>query len=232
MGSAHSIEEPSFWAVTVCWPSSPDVKGRSATSASIGKTYERSAGAISQTSCLQLGPNNSKIVLRPRHGYIPKVLSTPFRAQVITLSALPTSELDQELNLLCPVRALRIYIVGSATFRQLKQDFVQQRLSRWIIDAITLLYSSVGQQCPVAVRAHSTRGITSSWAWSSGVSIADTCVAAGWPRHSHLPGFIIWKSRPYRPGSFLHNGLTSMVVCHLLVRSWPSIEPSRPLFGA
>ncbi len=104
---------------------SPDVKVCSATSASIGKTYVRSAGAISQTSCLKFGPNNSKIVLKPRHGYIPKVLSTLFRAQVITLSALPTSELDQELNLLCPVRALRIYIVGSANFRQSKQDFVR-----------------------------------------------------------------------------------------------------------
>ncbi len=41
------------------------------------------------------------VILKPRHGYIPKVLSTPFRAQVIiTLSVLPPSEQDQELNLL------------------------------------------------------------------------------------------------------------------------------------
>ncbi len=39
------------------------------------------------------------------------------------------------------------------------------------------------------------------------------------PRRLHLQGFIIWKFWPYRPGSFLHNGLTL-----LLVRSWPSIE--------
>ncbi len=65
-------------------------------------------------SCLEFGPNDSKIVLKPRHGYILKVLSTPFRAQVITLSALPPSAQDQGLNLLCPVRALRIYIERSA----------------------------------------------------------------------------------------------------------------------
>ncbi len=41
------------------------------------------------------------------------MLYTPFRAQVITLSALPPSEEDQEFNLLCPVRALRIYIERS-----------------------------------------------------------------------------------------------------------------------
>ncbi len=40
-------------------------------------------------SYLEFGPNNSKIVLKPRHGNIPKVFSTSFRAQVITLSALP-----------------------------------------------------------------------------------------------------------------------------------------------
>ncbi len=31
----------------------------------------------------------------------------------------------------------------------------------------------------MGVRAHSTRGIASSWAWSSGVSIAEICAAAG-----------------------------------------------------
>ncbi len=36
-----------------------------------------------------------KIVLKLRHGYIPKVLSTPFRAEVITLSALPPLEQNQ-----------------------------------------------------------------------------------------------------------------------------------------
>ncbi len=154
--------------------------------------HGRSAGAIRQPFLPQIRPNDSKIVLKPRHGYITKVLSTPFRAQVITLSALPPSELGQGLYLLCPVRVLRIYIEHSAPFRQSEQLFVcfgsrtkgspvkKQRLSRWIIDAIKLAYSSLGQLCPTAVRAHLTRGITSSWAWSSGVSIAEICAAAGW----------------------------------------------------
>ncbi len=107
-----------------------------------------------------------------------------------TLSAPPPS--DQGLNLLCPVRALRIYIEPSAPFRQLEQLFVcfgshtkgfpvtKQRLSRWVVDAITLAYSSLGQQCPMGVKAHSTRGIASSWTWSSGVSIAEICAVVGW----------------------------------------------------
>ncbi len=37
-------------------------------------------------ACLEFGPDDSKVVLKPRLGYVPKVLSTPFRAQVIALS--------------------------------------------------------------------------------------------------------------------------------------------------
>ncbi len=152
-------------------------------------------------SCLEFGPNESKIVLKPRHEYIPKVLLTPFRAQVITLSALPPSEQDQGLNLICPVRVLRIYIERSAPFRQLDQLFVcfggrtkwspvtKKRLSRWIIDAIKLAYSSLGQLCPMGVRDHSTRGIASSWAWSSSMSIAKKCAAAGWASPSSFARF-------------------------------------------
>ncbi len=118
-------------------------------------------------------------------GYVPKVLSTPFRAQVISLAALPPSDEDQELNLLCPIRALKIYLERSTLFRQSDQLFVcfgnrtkgrpvtKQRLSRWIVDAITLACSSLGLHCPIGVRAHSMRGVASSWAWSSGESIAE-----------------------------------------------------------
>ncbi len=36
---------------------------------------------------LEFGPKDSKVFLKPRLGYVPKVVSTPFRAQVIALSA-------------------------------------------------------------------------------------------------------------------------------------------------
>ncbi len=152
-------------------------------------------------ACLEFGPNDSKVVLKPRHGYVPKVLSTPFRAQVITLSALPPSEEDRELSLLCPVRALRIYFERSAPFRHMEQLFVsfsnrtkghpvtKQRLSKWIVDAVMLAYSSLGLQCPIGVRAHSTRGIASSWAWSSGVSITEICTPTGWATPSTFARF-------------------------------------------
>ncbi|KAI2667380.1 Modification methylase Eco47II [Labeo rohita] len=43
-------------------------------------------------------------------------------------------------------------------YGQLKGLLVtKQRLSRWIVDAIVLTYEVAGRQCPICVRAHSTR---------------------------------------------------------------------------
>ncbi len=166
----------------------------------IWRVEDLQALSISPT-CLEFGPNDSKVVLKPRHGYVPKVLSTPFRAQVITLSALPPSEEDRELSLFCPVRALRIYFERSTSFRWTEQLFVRfgnrtkghpvtkQRLSKWIVDAVMLAYSSMGLQCPIGVRAHSTRGLASSWTWSGGVSITEICAVAGWASQSTFARF-------------------------------------------
>ncbi len=70
-------------------------------------------------ACLEFGPNDSKVVLKPRLHYVPKVLSTQFKAQVIALSALPPPPpMGSQESLLCPVRALKVYIVCSASYRK------------------------------------------------------------------------------------------------------------------
>ncbi len=128
------------------------------------------------------------------------MLSTPFRAQVITLSAFfpPTGSQESQL---CPVRALRIFIEHSASYRKSKLLFVgfgnrakggpvpKQIIYRWFVDAITLAHSSSRLQCTIGVRAHSTRGIASSWAWFSGVSTSDICEVAGWSSLSTFARF-------------------------------------------
>lgn len=53
------------------------------------------------TSCLEFGPNDCKVVLQPCGGYVPKVLSTPFRAQVIFLLSLPVVE-GEQVRTYCP----------------------------------------------------------------------------------------------------------------------------------
>ncbi len=54
--------------------------------ASVKRVGELQALSVNP-ACLEFGHKDSKVVLKPRLGYVPKVLSTPFRAQVMTLSA-------------------------------------------------------------------------------------------------------------------------------------------------
>ncbi len=142
--------------------------------------------------CLVFGPVYSHVVLRPRPGYVPKVPTTPFRDQVMNLQALPSEEADPALALLCPVRALRIYVDRTRSVRSSEQLFVchggqqkgkavsKQRLAHWIVEAVALAYQSQGEPCPLGVRAHSTRSVASSHALVHGPSLADICRAAGW----------------------------------------------------
>ncbi len=82
--------------------------------------------------------------------------------------------------------------------RTLKGCRSQSRPSHWIVDATALAYVSAGLQCPIGVRAHSTRRMASSWAWSSGISIGEICVAAGWSSPLPLFDFTIRTYSPYR----------------------------------
>ncbi len=68
-------------------------------------------------SCLQFGPADSQIILRPWPGYVPKVTTTPFRDQVVSLQALPPKEAEPALAFLCPVRALRHYVDSTQSFK-------------------------------------------------------------------------------------------------------------------
>ncbi len=56
----------------------------------------------------------------------------------------------------------------------------KQRMSKWVVQAISLAYESAGQPSPMAVRSHSTRSMAASKARISGVALQEVCDAAGW----------------------------------------------------
>ncbi|KAL0180841.1 hypothetical protein M9458_023247, partial [Cirrhinus mrigala] len=159
--------------------------------ASIKRVRDLQAFSVDET-CLEFGPGDSHVILRPRPGYVPKVPTTPFRDQVVNLQALPLEEADPASALLCPVRALRIYVDRTRHFRRTEQLFVcfggqqkgnavsKQRLAHWVVDAISLSYQNQGEPCPLGVHAHSARSVASSYALAHGASLADICRAAGW----------------------------------------------------
>ncbi len=115
------------------------------------------AFSVSET-CMDFAPGLVKVTLRPRPGYIPKVLSTSFRSQVVTLHSFHpppfASSEDERLHMLCPVRALKLYVDRSKVWRKSSQLLVcfgagrrglatsKQRISHWVRDAISLAYEA------------------------------------------------------------------------------------------
>ncbi len=105
----------------------------------------------------------------------------------------PFQNADQERhNLLCPVWALDAYVHRATQWCKNEQLFVcfgptnngspasKQRMSKWVVEAISLAYESAGQPYPMAVRSHSTRSMVASKALISGVALQEVCDAAGW----------------------------------------------------
>ncbi len=174
---------------------------------SIKRVGDLQAFSVSE-ECLVFGPVYSHVVLRPRPGYVPKVPTTPFRDQVVNLQALPSEEADPALALLCPIRALRIYVTRTRSIRSSEQLFVchggqqkgkavsKQRLAHWIVEAVALAYQSQGDPCPLGVRAHSTRSVASSHALAHGASLADICRAAGWATPNTFARFYNLRVEP------------------------------------
>ncbi len=162
---------------------------------SLKRVGDLQAFSVSET-CMDFAPGLVKVTLRPRPGYIPKVLSTSFRSQVVTLHSFHpppfASSEDERLHMLCPVRALKLYVDRSKVWRKSPQLLIcfgagrrglatsKQRISHWVRDAISLAYEARELPSPLSLRAHSTRGVASSQALFRGVPLEDICVAAGW----------------------------------------------------
>src|SRR4029434_2841658 len=73
-----------------------------------------------------------------------------------------------------------------------------------IVEAIVLSYKSLSLDPPEKLHAHSTRGVSSSWALLKGVSVEDIGKAASWSsRHTFIRFYMLDVAEP----SFLHSVL-------------------------
>ncbi len=116
---------------------------------SLKRVVDLQAFSVSEM-CMDFAPGLVKVTLWPRPGYIPKVLSTSFRSQVVTLHSFHpppfASSEDERLHMLCPVRALKLYVDRSKVWRKSSQLLVcfgagrrglatsKQRISHWVRD--------------------------------------------------------------------------------------------------
>ncbi len=120
--------------------------------------------------CMDFAPGVATVTLRPRPGYVPKVLSTSFRSQVVTLHSFHpppfASGEDERLYMsfedLCgPLKSLETIHPVAGMF-WCWQPLVFYRISHWVKDAISLAYEMRGLSSPLSVQAHSTRSVASS----------------------------------------------------------------------
>lgn len=78
-------------------------------------------------------------------------------------------------------------------------------LTHWIVEAISLPYSSKGLMPPAGLCAHSTKEMPASWALFKGVTLQDICEAASW-------------SLPHTFARFYILDVTAQMLAHAVLR--------------
>ena len=153
--------------------------------------------------CTRFSPDGTRVTLVTNLAFVPKnQLRTCVPVDLMEFSPPPFASAEEERkHSLCPVRALRVYMDRTKPHRQSSQLFVswapgtlgravtKARISQWLVEAIELAYVCKGEHPPVRVKAHSTRGLATSWALSKGVSVQDVCTAASWGSSSIFARF-------------------------------------------
>lgn len=133
-----------------------------------------------------------RVVLQPIHQFIPKVPTAYHFNQEWVLPAFEEDPATSKLHELDVARTLRRYIDLTQSFRKDQRLFVipnggrkglaasKRTIASWIVRLIQRAYRASGLPVPKAINAHSTRGISSSWAALAQVSPETICRAASW----------------------------------------------------
>uniref|UniRef100_A0A803JKH4 Core-binding (CB) domain-containing protein n=1 Tax=Xenopus tropicalis TaxID=8364 RepID=A0A803JKH4_XENTR len=157
----------------------------------------RRVSEISALSCQHpyLIFHNDRAVLRTVPSFLPKVVTDFHLNQEITLPTFcphPKNPKEMALHSLDPVRALKIYLARTKELRTTHSLFVlptgphkgspapKVTISRWIKETIRRAYIARGRTSPLQVRAHSTRAVSTSWAFRNRASAEQLCKAATW----------------------------------------------------
>ncbi|XP_069828720.1 uncharacterized protein [Dendropsophus ebraccatus] len=138
---------------------------------------------------------DDRIVLKLNPSFLPKVVSNFHRSQDIILpSFCDPPKNDQEIcfHTLDVRRAVLTYLQNTKTWRIDANLFLQFQgpnrgkkaskasISRWMKSAIAEAYKASNREVPKALKAHSTRAMSVSWAEKSAASLEQICRAATW----------------------------------------------------
>ena len=160
-------------------------------------TSLRRVSELAALSCLDpfLVFHQDKVVLRPVPSFLPKVVSAFHLNEDIVLPSLcpsPSHPRERELHRLDVVRALKVYLEVTRSFRRTDSLFVvpegsrrgmaasKVAIARFVKMAVTEAYLAKGKVPPLGVTAHSTRAVGASWAQRNRASAEQICKAATW----------------------------------------------------
>ena len=136
------------------------------------------------------------------HGFLaknqlPSVVNGPISVPCLT---------GEDVNpLLCPIRALRMYLDRvKPRWRSHKRLFISHldsydkeiscdTISGWIVQTIKLAYA-VNKLDLVPVNAHEVRALASSWAWTNRVPLEDLVKAGFWASENSFIRFYLRKT--------------------------------------
>ena len=108
-----------------------------------------------------------------------------------------------EDKLMCPCRALEIYIKRTAQLRRsAKQLFLTYKkgevhkaskatLARWIVETVKLAYKKAHRGDLKIAKAHDTRSLATSWALFQGVDLKQIMRAAFWSTETTFTSFYL-----------------------------------------
>ena len=151
-----------------------------------------------------------KVTLQPLPDFVAKteVPGQPeTKLQPVTIESLAAfvgSDLDQD-RLLCPVRAIKIYLSRTADIRAgrkelfvpykpgAKQSIAPATISSWVQKTIKQAYSDASpeEEALGQVRAHDLRAVAASWNLHCSIPLSDILRAAQWRCHNTFTSFYL-----------------------------------------
>ena len=157
-----------------------------------------------ETGFIRFNESDGSFTLLCQSGFLaknqlPSVLPKPITVPSLSASCGP---LDAD-RLLCPVRALKLYLkrVKGTRGRRKRlflpligcKDISAASISRWISCTIKLAYTnlSVRDLSFLRIRPHEIRALSASWAFSNNVPLEDILRAAVWKSQSTFSNFYL-----------------------------------------
>ena len=137
---------------------------------------------------------DGSLILRTQLGFLAKnqLLSRAPDSIIIPKLSNVCRKSDNFNRMLCPVRAVKIYLNKTKSLRKRRkrifiptqgdQDFAKPTLSRWVKDAIKNAYDTISKN-PLSLfkpRAHELRAISASWAYMNYIPLEEILKSAVW----------------------------------------------------